>query len=198
MRRTSSSSSTERPTTRGDYISLDGSTGKIYDGDIETQDATVGGDFGRIMAWADANRKLSVRTNADTPRDTLKAIELGAEGIGLCRTEHMFFEPDRIPKIRKMILSETVEAREAALAELLPYQKGDFKAMYKALDGRPMTIRFIDPPLHEFVPKTQEEIDELCKGYGTYSRARKGSLRQPARVQPYDGTQRMPSGSYLS
>ena len=150
----------------GDYISLDGSTGKIYDGDIETQDATVGGDFGRIMAWADANRKLSVRTNADTPRDTLKAIELGAEGIGLCRTEHMFFDAERIPKIRKMILSETVEAREAALAELLPYQKGDFKAMYKALDGRPMTIRFIDPPLHEFVPKTQEEIDELAKDMG--------------------------------
>ena len=150
----------------GDYISLDGSTGKIYDGDIETQDATVGGDFGRIMAWADENRKLSVRTNADTPRDTLKAIELGAEGIGLCRTEHMFFDAERIPKIRKMILSETVEAREAALAELLPYQKGDFKAMYKALDGRPMTIRFIDPPLHEFVPKTQEEIDELAKDMG--------------------------------
>ncbi len=150
----------------GDYISLDGSTGKIYDGDIETQDATVGGDFGRIMAWADANRRLSVRTNADTPRDTLKAIELGAEGIGLCRTEHMFFDAERIPKIRKMILSETVEAREAALAELLPYQKGDFKAMYKALDGRPMTIRFIDPPLHEFVPKTQEEIDELAKDMG--------------------------------
>ncbi len=150
----------------GDYISLDGSTGKIYDGDIETQDATVGGDFGRIMAWADANRRLMVRTNADTPRDTLKAIELGAEGIGLCRTEHMFFDAERIPKIRKMILSETVEAREAALAELLPYQKGDFKAMYKALDGRPMTIRFIDPPLHEFVPKTQEEIDELAKDMG--------------------------------
>ena len=150
----------------GDYISLDGSTGKIYDGDIETQDATVGGDFGRIMAWADANRRLNVRTNADTPRDTLKAIELGAEGIGLCRTEHMFFDAERIPKIRKMILSETVEAREAALAELLPYQKGDFKAMYKALDGRPMTIRFIDPPLHEFVPKTQEEIDELAKDMG--------------------------------
>ena len=118
------------------------------------------------MAWADANRKLGVRTNADTPRDTLKAIELGAEGIGLCRTEHMFFDAERIPKIRKMILSETVEAREAALAELLPYQKGDFKAMYKALDGRPMTIRFIDPPLHEFVPKTQEEIDELAKDMG--------------------------------
>ena len=146
----------------GDYISLDGSTGKIYDGDIETQDAQVGGDFKRIMDWADQYRTLSVRTNADTPRDTENAVSLGAEGVGLCRTEHMFFEPERIPKIRKMILSETVEAREAALAELLPYQKGDFKAMYKALDGRPMTVRYIDPPLHEFVPKTDEEIAQLA------------------------------------
>ena len=147
----------------GDYISLDGSTGKIYDGDIKTQDATVGGDFKRIMDWADQYRELGVRTNADTPKDTQNAVSLGAEGIGLCRTEHMFFEPDRIPKIRKMILSETVEAREEALNELLPFQKGDFKAMYKALDGKPMTIRYIDPPLHEFVPKTEEEIAQLAK-----------------------------------
>ena len=147
----------------GDYISLDGSTGKIYDGDIETQDATVGGDFKRIMDWADKYREIGVRTNSDTPADTENAVSLGAEGIGLCRTEHMFFNPDRIPKIRKMILSETVEAREAALAELLPFQKSDFKAMYKALDGRPMTVRYIDPPLHEFVPKTEEEIAELAK-----------------------------------
>ena len=147
----------------GDYISLDGSTGKIYDGDIKTQDATVGGDFKRIMDWADQYRELGVRTNADTPKDTKNAVSLGAEGIGLCRTEHMFFEPDRIPKIRKMILSETVEAREEALNELLPFQKGDFKAMYKALDGKPMTIRYIDPPLHEFVPKTEEEIAQLAK-----------------------------------
>ena len=150
----------------GDYISLDGSTGKIYDGDIKTQDATVGGDFKRIMDWADKYRELGVRTNADTPHDTENAVSLGAEGIGLCRTEHMFFEPERIPKIRKMILSETVEAREAALNELLPFQKGDFKAMYKALDGRPMTVRYIDPPLHEFVPKTEEEIEALARDMG--------------------------------
>lgn len=150
----------------GDYISLDGSTGKIYDGDIKTQDATVGGDFKRIMDWADQYRELGVRTNADNPHDTENAVSLGAEGIGLCRTEHMFFEPERIPKIRKMILSETVEAREAALNELLPFQKGDFKAMYKALDGKPMTVRYIDPPLHEFVPKTDEEIEALAKDMG--------------------------------
>ena len=150
----------------GDYISLDGSTGKIYDGDIKTQDATVGGDFKRIMDWADQYRELGVRTNADTPKDTENAVSLGAEGIGLCRTEHMFFEPERIPKIRKMILSETVEAREAALNELLPFQKSDFKAMYKALSGKPMTVRYIDPPLHEFVPKTDEEIEALAKDMG--------------------------------
>ncbi|MGI6080334.1 MAG: pyruvate, phosphate dikinase [Candidatus Avilachnospira sp.] len=150
----------------GDYISLDGSTGKIYDGDIKTKAATVGGDFKRIMDWADKYRELGVRTNADTPKDTANAVNLGAEGIGLCRTEHMFFEPDRIPKIRKMILSETVEAREEALNELLPFQKGDFKAMYKALEGRPMTVRYIDPPLHEFVPKTDEEIADLAKDMG--------------------------------
>ena len=150
----------------GDYISLDGSTGKIYDGDIKTREATVGGDFKRIMDWADQYRELGVRTNADTPKDTANAVNLGAEGIGLCRTEHMFFEPDRIPKIRKMILSETVEAREEALNELLPFQKGDFKAMYKALEGKPMTVRYIDPPLHEFVPKTDEEIADLAKDMG--------------------------------
>ena len=150
----------------GDYISLDGSTGKIYDGDIQTREATVGGDFKRIMDWADQYRELGVRTNADNPHDTENAVSLGAEGIGLCRTEHMFFEPERIPKIRKMILSETVEAREAALNELLPFQKGDFKAMYKALDGKPMTVRYIDPPLHEFVPKTDEEIEALAKDMG--------------------------------
>ncbi len=146
----------------GDYISLDGSTGKIYEGDIETQEASVGGDFGRIMSWADQYRTLQVRTNADTPADTLKAVELGAEGIGLCRTEHMFFEPERIKNLRKMILSDTVEEREAAIDLIRPYQKGDFKAMYKALEGRPMTVRFMDPPLHEFIPKTEEEINELA------------------------------------
>ena len=147
----------------GDYISLDGSTGKIYKGDIKTVEATVSGNFGRIMAWADEYRRLKVRTNADNPRDVKKAVELGAEGVGLCRTEHMFFEEDRIPKIRKMILSETVEAREAALNELIPFQKGDFKAMYKELKGLPMTVRYLDPPLHEFLPTDERDIEQLAK-----------------------------------
>ena len=150
----------------GDYISLDGSTGKIYKGDIATQEATVSGNFERIMEWADQFRTLRVRTNADTPADTLNAVKLGAEGIGLCRTEHMFFEPERIPKIRKMILSDNVEAREAALNELIPYQKADFKAMYKALRGRPMTVRYLDPPLHEFVPTDPEDIKALAEDMG--------------------------------
>ena len=150
----------------GDYISLDGSTGKIYKGDIETVEASVSGNFGRIMMWADKFRKLQVRTNADTPADTENAVKLGAEGICLCRTEHMFFDPERIPKIRKMILSDTQEAREAALMELLPYQKEDFKAMYKALKGRPMTIRYLDPPLHEFVPTEEADIEALAKDMG--------------------------------
>ena len=150
----------------GDYISLDGSTGKIYKGDIKTVEASVSGNFGRIMAWADKYRTLKVRTNADNPRDTKNAVHLGAEGIGLCRTEHMFFEEDRIPKIRKMILSETVEAREAALNELIPFQKGDFKAMYKELKGLPMTVRYLDPPLHEFLPTEEEDIKALAKEMG--------------------------------
>ena len=150
----------------GDYISLDGSTGKIYKGDIATQEATVSGNFERIMKWADQFRTLRVRTNADTPADTLNAVKLGAEGIGLCRTEHMFFEAERIPKIRKMILSETVAQREEALNELIPFQKGDFKAMYKALEGRPMTIRYLDPPLHEFVPTDPEDIKALADDMG--------------------------------
>ena len=150
----------------GDYISLDGSTGKIYKGDIATQEATVSGNFERIMKWADQFRTLRVRTNADTPADTLNAVKLGAEGIGLCRTEHMFFEAERIPKIRKMILSETVEQREEALNELIPFQKGDFKAMYKALEGRPMTVRYLDPPLHEFVPTDPEDIKALADDMG--------------------------------
>ncbi len=146
----------------GDYISLDGSTGKIYKGEIKTNEAEIGGNFGRIMAWADKYRKLAVRTNADTPKDTKKAVELGAEGIGLCRTEHMFFGEERIPKIRKMILSKTVEQREAALAELLEFQKADFKAMYEVLEGKPMTVRYLDPPLHEFVPTLEEDIKALA------------------------------------
>ena len=150
----------------GDYISLDGTTGKIYNGDIKTQEASVGGNFKRIMDWADSFRKLGVRTNADTPADTKNAVKLGAEGIGLCRTEHMFFDPERIHNLRRMIVSDTVEAREEALSKLLPYQKSDFKAMYKALEGRPMTVRYLDPPLHEFTPKTEEEMAELAKDMG--------------------------------
>ncbi|WP_411337967.1 pyruvate, phosphate dikinase [Ruminococcus gauvreauii] len=150
----------------GDYISLDGTTGRIYLGDIRTKEAEIGGNFQRIMDWADKYRRMQVRTNADTPADTKKAVELGAEGIGLCRTEHMFFEPERIPKIRKMILSDTPEAREAALSELIPFQKGDFKAMYEALEGRPMTVRYLDPPLHEFVPTSPEDIETLAAEMG--------------------------------
>ena len=146
----------------GDYISLDGSTGKIYLGDVPTVEASISGNFQRIMDWADQYRVLQVRTNADTPEDAANAVHLGAEGIGLCRTEHMFFNPDRIPKIRKMILSDTTEEREAALNELIPFQKGDFKGIYKAMEGRPVTIRFLDPPLHEFVPNTAEEIRAMA------------------------------------
>ena len=148
---------------KGDYISLDGSTGKIYKGEIATEEASVTGNFGRIMGWADSIRRLKVRTNADNPRDTLNAIRLGAEGIGLCRTEHMFFDAERIPKIRKMILSDTTEEREAALNELIPFQKGDFKAMYKELKGLPMTVRYLDPPLHEFLPTEEDDIKALAE-----------------------------------
>ena len=150
----------------GDIISIDGTTGNIYDGEIKTVDATIAGEFGRVMEWADKYRKLGVRTNADTPKDTAKAIELGAEGIGLCRTEHMFFDEERIFNLRKMILSETVEDREKYLNLLIPYQKGDFKAMYKELGGRPMTVRYIDPPLHEFIPKTEAEMKQLADAMG--------------------------------
>ncbi|MBE6138752.1 MAG: pyruvate, phosphate dikinase [Firmicutes bacterium] len=150
----------------GDFVSLDGTTGKIYKGDIKTEEASVSGNFGRIMGWADEFRTLKVRTNADNPRDTRQAVELGAEGIGLCRTEHMFFDEVRIPKIRKMILSETVEAREAALNELIPFQKSDFKAMYKELKGLPMTVRYLDPPLHEFLPTLEADIIALANEMG--------------------------------
>ncbi len=150
----------------GDIISIDGSTGNIYDGKIPTVDATIAGEFGRVMEWADEFRTLRVRTNADTPNDTKKAIELGAEGIGLCRTEHMFFDEERIFNLRRMILSETVEDREKYLNLLIPYQKSDFKAMYKELKGLPMTVRYIDPPLHEFVPKTEAEMKALAKEMG--------------------------------
>ena len=150
----------------GDVISIDGSTGNIYDGAIKTVDAEIGGNFGRIMGWADQFRKLQVRTNADTPRDAKKARELGAEGIGLCRTEHMFFEPDRIAAFREMICADTVEEREAALAKIQPMQQADFEALYEALEGCPVTIRFLDPPLHEFVPTEEAEIELLAKDQG--------------------------------
>ncbi|MBQ7240431.1 MAG: pyruvate, phosphate dikinase [Bacilli bacterium] len=150
----------------GDVISIDGSTGNIYDGEIKTVDATIAGEFGRVMEWADKFRTLKVRTNADTPKDTAKAVELGAEGIGLCRTEHMFFDEERIFNLRRMILSETEEDRVKYLDLLIPYQKGDFKAMYKELKGLPMTVRYIDPPLHEFIPKTDAEMKALSEAMG--------------------------------
>ncbi|RKI69386.1 pyruvate, phosphate dikinase [bacterium 1xD42-67] len=150
----------------GDWISLDGSTGNIYGEAIPTVDASISGEFGRIMAWADKYRQMGVRTNADNPRDTAQAVKFGAEGIGLCRTEHMFFEADRIPAIREMICSDTVEQREKALAKLEPMQQGDFEAMYEALEGRPMTVRFLDPPLHEFVPTEEADIELMAKDMG--------------------------------
>ena len=150
----------------GDYISIDGSTGNIYDGIIKTVDATIAGEFGRVMEWADKIRTLKVRTNADTPQDAKKARELGAEGIGLCRTEHMFFEEDRIAAFREMICSDTVEEREAALEKILPYQQSDFEKLYEALEGYPVTIRFLDPPLHEFVPTEEADIKKLAKAQG--------------------------------
>ena len=150
----------------GDVISIDGSTGNIYDGAIPTQDAVIAGEFGRVMGWADKYRQMKVRTNADTPADAKKARELGAEGIGLCRTEHMFFEADRIAAFREMICSDTAEEREAALEKILPYQQGDFEALYEALEGNPVTIRFLDPPLHEFVPTEEEDIKALAEAQG--------------------------------
>ena len=150
----------------GDYISLDGSTGNIYDGIIPTVDATIAGEFGRIMAWADKYRTMGVRTNADTPADAKRARELGAEGIGLCRTEHMFFGGERIDAFREMICADTVEEREAALEKILPYQQGDFEQLFEAMEGNPVTIRFLDPPLHEFVPQTEEDIKKLADAQG--------------------------------
>ena len=150
----------------GDYISIDGTTGNIYEGEVPTVDASIGGDFGRIMGWADKYRRLRVRTNADTPTDAAKARELGAEGIGLCRTEHMFFSPERIVPFRAMIVADTVEEREKALEKILPYQQGDFEKLYEAMEGDPVTIRFLDPPLHEFIPKTDDEIADVAKASG--------------------------------
>ena len=150
----------------GDWLSIDGSTGNIYDGAVPTVDASIGGEFGRVMGWADKYRRLGVRTNADNPHDTAQAVKFGAEGIGLCRTEHMFFEADRIPAIREMICADTLEQREKALAKLEPMQQSDFEAMYIALEGRPMTVRFLDPPLHEFVPTEEADIELLAKDMG--------------------------------
>ena len=171
----------------GDYISIDGTTGNIYDGIIPTVDASIAGEFGRVMAWADKYRKLKVRTNADTPADAKKARELGAEGIGLTRTEHMFFEPDRIAAFREMICSETVEEREAALAKIEPLQQGDFEALYEALEGTPVTIRFLDPPLHEFVPNTEEEIALLAKTQGKTVEAIKAIIQGLHEFNPMMG-----------
>jgi pyruvate,orthophosphate dikinase len=154
---------------QGDTVSVDGSTGKIYEGIIPSVEAKVSGDFGRLMGWADSVRRLKVRTNADTPRDTKQAVEFGAEGIGLCRTEHMFFEADRVKAMREMILSDTQEQRKTALDKILPFQQKDFEGMFKALEGRPMTVRYLDPPLHEFLPQKSmvNEIKEIAEELGT-------------------------------
>ena len=171
----------------GDYISIDGSTGNIYDGIIPTVDAEIGGYFGRIMKWADEFRRLQVRTNADTPRDAKKARELGAEGIGLCRTEHMFFDPDRIAAFREMICADTVAAREAALAKIMPMQQADFEALYEAMEGEPVTIRFLDPPLHEFVPTEESEIEALAKAQGKTVEEVKGIIQGLHEANPMMG-----------
>ena len=183
--------------TEGSEISIDGSTGNIYDGIIPTVDATIAGEFGRIMAWADKYRKLKVRTNADTPADAKKARELGAEGIGLCRTEHMFFEGDRIDAFREMICSDTVEEREEALAKILPYQQGDFEKLYEALEGNPVTIRFLDPPLHEFVPTEEADIKKLADAKGKTVEEIKTIIESLHEFNPMMGP-RLPSCSYLS
>ena len=171
----------------GDYISLDGSTGKIYGEAVPTTEATISGNFETFMAWADARRTLKVRTNADNPRDTIQAVKFGAEGIGLCRTEHMFFEGDRIKSMRKMIVAKDVESRKAALAELLPYQQGDFTAMFEALEGRPMTIRFLDPPLHEFLPQQDDEIAEIAGELGITSEELKAKVESLHEFNPMMG-----------
>ena len=171
----------------GDFISIDGSTGNIYDGIIPTVDATIAGEFGRIMGWADKFRTLKVRTNADTPADAKKARELGAEGIGLCRTEHMFFEEDRIAAFREMICSDTVEEREEALDKILPYQQGDFEALYEALEGCPVTIRFLDPPLHEFVPTEEDDIKKLADAQGKSVEEIKGIIQGLHEFNPMMG-----------
>ncbi|MDF1617089.1 pyruvate, phosphate dikinase [Petrocella sp. FN5] len=171
----------------GDFISLDGSTGKIYLEEIKTVDPEISGDFSKFMGWADDVRTLKVRANADSPKDVINAVEFGAEGVGLCRTEHMFFEEDRLPKIRQMIVSNTVEEREAALAELIPFQKADFKGMYKALAGKPMTVRLLDPPLHEFLPQEEGDIRVLAKEMGLTFEALKETVESLHEFNPMLG-----------
>ncbi len=171
----------------GDYISLDGSTGNIYDGIIPTVDATIAGEFERIMNWADKYRKLKVRTNADTPTDAKKARELGADGIGLVRTEHMFFQGNRIDAFREMICSDTTEEREVALEKILPYQQGDFEQLFEAMEGDPVTIRFLDPPLHEFVPQEEEDIQKLADAKGKSVEDIKASLEALKEFNPMMG-----------
>jgi len=171
----------------GDFISLDGSTGNVYGEALPTQDATVTGDFATLMAWADEIRTLKVRTNADTPKDAAQAVKFGAEGIGLCRTEHMFFNEDRIPAVREMILAKTVEQRKKALAKLLPMQKSDFKAIYREMAGRPVTIRFLDPPLHEFLPTEDEDIMELSKEMGVSFEELKSTVEKLHEFNPMLG-----------
>ena len=182
----------------GDYISIDGSTGNIYDGIIPTVDATIAGEFGRIMVWTDKYRVLQVRTNADTPRDAKKAFELGAEGIGLCRTEHMFFEADRIAAFREMICADTVEQREAALDKILPIQQKDFEELYEAMEGRPVTIRFLDPPLHEFVPTEEEDIKALADAQGKSVADIKNIIASLHEFNPMMGHRGCRSGCNLS
>ncbi|HBD86284.1 MAG TPA: pyruvate, phosphate dikinase, partial [Clostridiales bacterium] len=171
----------------GDIMSLDGSTGNVYIGAVKTVDATISGDFATVMGWADSIRKLNVRTNADTPRDAENAIKLGAEGIGLTRTEHMFFDVDRIPAMREMILSDTVEQRRAALAKLLPMQRGDFEGIFRAMAERPVTIRLLDPPLHEFLPTNEEDIQDLADDMGLTFEHLKGTIRSLHESNPMMG-----------
>jgi pyruvate,orthophosphate dikinase len=171
----------------GDIISLDGSTGKIYDMAVPTIETEISGNFATLMAWADEVRTLGIRTNADTPKDAAKALEFGAEGIGLTRTEHMFFEPDRVPKMRKMILSDTVEERTAALNELLPFQKGDFVGIFETMGERPCTIRLIDPPLHEFLPKDDEDFANLAKEMGKSFESLKAKAASLHEINPMMG-----------
>lgn len=184
--------------TEGSEISIDGSTGKIYEGLLPTADAVIAGEFSRIMAWADKYRRLKVRTNADTPTDAKKARELGAEGIGLCRTEHMFFEEDRIAAFREMICADTAAEREAALDKILPYQQGDFEALFVAMEGNPVNIRFLDPPLHEFLPTEEEDIRRLADAQGKTVAQIKQIIASLHEFNPMLGHRGLPACHHLS